>query len=483
MTIQEKTSDLNLGFYRIDLNLEKITLDEKSASFFGFNQSKEIPISQFINLFDNQVTMPFLNSQDLEEMNQEMTALHLNFQSKKYLMTLSIDDSNKKQPFIHGFIHPQIETSSYKKDTLEETLIISNMTHEIRTPLNAIKGYAELLNETRLSEDQQSYVDHIQDTSKHLSKIVNDILDYSKLEAGKMRIEPKPFKLEKLLDDVYIMLKEQTKLKQLYLDVMNIDCPKTLIGDVYRIRQILINFVSNAAKFTEIGGISLTCKIDHSIDSHHVYVKFIVKDTGIGISAHELPSVFQAFDQANASTSRLYGGTGLGLHISLKIAKLMHGDIKLESTVNQGSTFTLFLPLAYEPLIDTENSVLNKKPMKGSRILLVDDNPLNQKLTERILSKLDMKVSIAKNGMEATNLAKSQSFNLIFMDIHMPIMDGYEATRIIRKHNQEVPIIAMSSDALYDDIETLSDLGMSDVIEKPVDPLSILNILAKWIPE
>ncbi|GEM_PF-947952 len=482
ISIQEPKS-YELGFYTINLKTDELWLDQKASSFFDFTGPLTISTKEFMDLCTTYNFKPLLNEiAKTHQTQQSFTTILTGRHSKLYMYGLFSSD-NPEISSIQGFIHPVDELLLIDQEPIERSLILSNMTHEIRTPLNAIKGYAELLGETKLNSDQQSYLNHIQETSKHLSKIVNDILDYSKLEAGKMQIDPRQFKLEKLLDDVHIMLKEQIKQKQLYLDVMNIDCPKTVIGDSYRIRQILINFVSNAAKFTEIGGISLSCNVDHAIDSNHVMVNFKVKDTGIGISKEELPRVFQAFDQANATTSRLYGGTGLGLHISLKIAHLMHGDISLESKVNEGSTFVLSLPLEYQPLMDTNESVIEKKPRKDSNILLVEDNPLNQKLSERILSNLGMNVSIAKHGMEAVKAFQEKSFHLVFMDIHMPIMDGYEATRIIRKHNQEIPIIAMSSDALYDDQQTYISAGMSDVIEKPVDPLSILTILSKWIPE
>ncbi|MCF7930929.1 MAG: response regulator [Acholeplasmataceae bacterium] len=466
---------VEIGFFSIDLSAKKVWFDQHVSMIFSIDYSTHLLINDWLeNLEENQKNS-ILETIAIIQENEKDLSLKITHDSVPFLMYFKPIKLGEKIKLINGFI-----TSSNSEDKLS---ILTNMTHEIRTPVNAIKGYSELLQETELNSEQKNYLLNIQNTSKHLSKIVNDILDYSKLESGKMQIEKNPFKIDKLLDEVHSMLKEQTKQKQLYLDVMNVDCPKTVIGDAYRIRQILVNFVSNAAKFTEIGGISLTCNIDHAISDHQLMVNFKVKDTGIGINPKDQIRVFKAFDQANASTTRLYGGTGLGLNISMKIAHLMKGDIRLESKTNEGSTFILSVPLEYNPV--TQNTELNsdKNPRSGSKILLVEDNPLNQKLSERILSNLGMKVTIASNGLHATNLEKEKHFDMIFMDIHMPIMDGYEATRIIRKHNPKILIIAMSSDALYDEKNELDALGFNDSIEKPVDPQSLLRMLIKWIPE
>ncbi|MFH0767343.1 MAG: ATP-binding protein [Bacillota bacterium] len=476
-------STLDLGFFFIDIDQQTIWLDQRSSALFNCGESQEFPLGKLINYIQKPDLEKLLNQVNSIWDNKEQFNLKIPLENHSIKMVGKPIKIDQNSFAIQGFIYLVFPNKIVLENTENKTSILSNMTHEIRTLLNAVKGYAELLNETVLDETQKNYVLHIQDTSKHLSKIVNDILDYSKLEAGKMQIDARPFKLEKLLDEVHSMLKEQTKQKHLYLDIMNIDCPKTLIGDAYRIRQILINFVSNASKFTEIGGISITCHVDHEIDNHHIMAHFKIKDTGIGISLQELPRIFEAFDQANASTSRLYGGTGLGLNISRKIAHLMHGDITVESKVNEGSTFTLTLPLEYNPVTQNLETELDKKIRKGSKILLVEDNLLNQKLSERILSNLEMKVTIAENGLIATNLFKQHHYDLILMDIHMPTMDGYEATRIIRKYNQIIPIIAMSSDALYDDEKTLQTIGFSDVIEKPVDPNILFKALIKWLSE
>ncbi|PKK96280.1 MAG: hypothetical protein CVV58_07180, partial [Tenericutes bacterium HGW-Tenericutes-3] len=441
------------------------------------------PLKKWFDLLSNDVSKSIKNLLEKICKNQQETSYQINQDSMDYQLFFKPLIHEQKTCEIIGYIYQVGALEKQIHPTEDKLSILSNMTHEIRTPVNAIKGYSELLEETDLNDTQKEYLDHLQDTSKHLLKIVNDILDYSKLEAGKMQIENKPFKIKKLLDEVHSMLIEQTKQKQLYLDVMNIDCPNTVIGDAYRIRQILINFVSNASKFTEIGGISLTCYVDHKISENQLMIHFKVKDTGIGISEKDIHKVFKAFDQANESTTRLYGGTGLGLNISMKIAHLMHGDITLESKVNEGTTFILSVPLEYNPITSSIETALDKKPRLGSLILLAEDNPLNQKLSKRILTNLGMKVVIAHNGFIATTQDKDKHFDLILMDLQMPVMDGYEATRIIRKRHPNVPIIALSSESLYDQKENLIANGFSDAIEKPVDPALLLSTLIKWIPE
>jgi len=474
---------LDLGYFSINLEKKSVFLDAQSSLFFNFNQAQNLSMDRWLEMIPNEAHQNLkIAIQKVCDSQSELT-FEINQNESVFELYMKPILTDNQPCGIVGFIY-QVGALEKPLKPLENKLaILSTMTHEIRTPVNAIKGYAELLKETSLDEEQLVFLDHLQDTSKHLSKIVNDILDYSKLEAGKMQIEKKPFKLNKLLDEVHAMLKEQTKQKQLYLDVMNVDCPNTMIGDSYRIRQILINFVSNASKFTEIGGISLTCYIDHKMSDNQLMVHFKVKDTGIGIATESIPRVFKAFDQAAASTSRLYGGTGLGLNISMKIANLMHGDIIVESAINQGSSFTLSVPLEYNPITQNLESVLDKKPKLGSMILLVEDNLLNQKLSERILTNLGMKVVIAENGLKATTFEKESHFDLILMDLQMPVMNGYEATRIIRKRHPKIPIIALSSDALYDQEKKLLASGFSDAIEKPVDPALLFNLLVKWIPE
>lgn len=478
-----QNNNFNLGFFTADSLKNTIWMDNVTSALLGLAGPYETSIDLLPSLSKTYSLKSFADALKYQSSNQQENSMLLESEQAFLFIHMKSSSVSSDTQIIHGYMHLVSKGVIDNIEHKSQSMILSNMTHEIRTPLNAIKGYAELVSETQLTDEQTAYVQNIKTTSIHLSKIVNDILDYSKLEAGKMHIDSKPFRLDKLLDEIQAMLIEQTRQKKLYLDIMNIDCPKIMIGDVYRIRQILVNLVGNAAKFTEIGGITLTAKVEKQIHTSRLMISFIVKDTGIGISETELHRIFQPFDQANASTSRLYGGTGLGLYVSIQLARLMDGDIKVESRINEGSVFILSIPLEFDPLSNHDGLTRERNPKAGSHILLVDDNPLNQKLSGRILTNLGMDVEVCINGYEAIKIMNQSRFDLIFMDIHMPVMDGYEATRIIRKSNTSIPIIAMSSDALYDDIESLQIAGMSDVIEKPIDPSSIMNVLSKWIPE
>lgn len=366
-----------------------------------------------------------------------------------------------------------------------KTTFLSNMSHEIRTPMNAIVGYTHLLSESATDPIQIDYLDKISEASEHLLAIINDILDFSKIEAGKVVIEHLPFKLDKLLSSVESIVINSIKKKNLYFDIQTVNIPDALIGDEYRIRQVLINLLSNAVKFTEAGGISLTCILDSKIDDHHIVVSFKIKDTGIGMTSKQMAKLFKDFEQADTSTTRLYGGTGLGLSISHRLSRLMKGDITAESRLNEGSEFIFRLPLGIQEtnLDNQDTEEVNRKPKEGSFILLAEDNPLSQKLSQRILTNMNMFVTVADNGQVAFNLAKTNTYDLIILDIQMPIMDGITVAQEIRKFNHTTPILAMTANAFSEDRETCLAVGMNDFISKPIDPKSLHKALSRWIPK
>ena len=363
-----------------------------------------------------------------------------------------------------------------------KSVFISNMSHEIRTPMNSIIGYAHLLEQTQLSEDQKTYVSRIQEASNHLLNIVNDILDLSKIEAGKIIIEKIPFRLDDLLNEIKHIFETSIKSKNLYFDLDTVHCPNFLIGDSNRIKQILINLVGNAIKFTETGGISLVVTLIKQLDME-VVLNFKVKDTGIGMTPKQMKKLFKSFEQADEATSRLYGGTGLGMAISKKLSLLMHGDLTVASNLNDGTEFNLTIPLSIEHDNLEAKQTEIQKPEKGSLILVADDNLLNQKLTHRILTNLGMNVDVCSNGSIALDLAKKKAYDIIILDMQMPIMDGIECAKNIRLFNQKTPIIAMTGSTFTEDKKRALDAGMNDYLIKPIDPNSLSQTLGKWIPE
>jgi len=384
----------------------------------------------------------------------------------------------------HNETYEQLRLDEAKKSQ-SKMMFLSNMSHEIRTPMNAIIGFANLLNHKTSTSEQKDYIEKIKDASNHLLEIINDILDYSKIESGKITIEHETFKLDKLFEDVKSMVHEHVKKKNLYLDIETIQCPNLLKGDVGRIRQILLNLVSNAVKFTDHGGISIVAYVESQIDSNHLRLAMKVKDTGIGMTLEQQKKIFNDFEQADIKTSRLYGGTGLGLSISKRLSELMGGTISLESKLNEGSEFTLFLPLELskdEDVLDSDEDLILNKPKEGAHILVAEDNFLSQKLAHRILTNLGMNVTLANHGKIACDLAKSSHFDLIILDVMMPVMDGIEAAKEIRKNDEKTPIIAMTASVFEEDIRKCLEAGMNDHISKPIDPKSLYKALSMWIP-
>jgi two-component system, sensor histidine kinase and response regulator len=424
-----------------------------------------------------------------EMIGKQMTGILIGIRDVTPKIELQINQENYRINLENDFRNHTIELEKSRETadqaSMIKTTFLSNMSHEIRTPMNAIVGYTHLLSQITTDPIQMDYLEKIGEASDHLLTIINDILDFSKLEAGKVVIEHLPFKLDKLLSSVQSIVIHNVKKKNLYLDIQSVHVPNALIGDENRIRQILINLLSNAVKFTETGGISLTCILDSSINENNIIVSFKIKDTGIGMTKKQMSKLFKDFEQADSSTTRLYGGTGLGLSISYRLSQLMSGDINVESRLNEGSEFIFRLPLGIH-MTDANQAEIEEvysKPKEGSSILLAEDNLLSQKLSQRILNNMKMSVTVADNGLIALNLAQKNEYDLIILDIQMPLMDGITVAKEIRKFNQKTPILAMTANAFSEDRETCIAVGMNDFISKPIDPKSLHKALSRWIPE
>ncbi|MES2286200.1 MAG: ATP-binding protein [Bacteroidota bacterium] len=393
-------------------------------------------------------------------------------------------DVNKREKLEKELVETQkrVEEASVIKEQF-----MANMSHEIRTPMNAIIGFNDRLLKTKLNEEQQEYVAAVQSSGENLLTIINDILDFSKIEAGMVTIESIRFNLHELLQSVYNMFFLKAKEKNINLQLHKLkNVPEFIMGDPTRLIQILVNLVGNSLKFTNEGSIDIIVEIIKD-DKQNVTVQFKVKDTGIGISEEKTSEVFERFTQAKSDTSRIFGGTGLGLSIVKNLVELQCGTIVVESKKDEGSLFKFSIPykkvVGLPSELKTNPEKINKSIVNGKiKILIVEDNLLNQKLAAFMIKDFGFAFDICGNGKLAVEKLKQNTYNLVLMDIQMPEMDGYEATGVIReKLMLNTPIIAMTAHAMPGEKDKCLGLGMTDYISKPIKETDLHNLIIKYI--
>lgn len=381
---------------------------------------------------------------------------------------------------VHDLQHQKFELIKAKELAEQSQKVkeqfLANMSHEIRTPMNAIIGMTEILEETSLGKEQKECADVIKLSAVNLLSIINDILDFSKIESGKITFEKEPLELKKVLEGIVQTLHFTVNKKSISLSYSVSDTvPPVIIGDVVRLRQILLNLCGNAIKFTERGGVWIDVRLKEQKNEEYT-ILFTVSDTGVGIPEDKLQSIFESFVQASADTTRKYGGTGLGLAITKELVELQGGTIFVKSKQNEGSQF--LFTLTFETIKAGQLQVSDKKEyiyagLKGIKVLLAEDNSMNQILAKKILNKWDLTFDIASNGKIAIEKLYCNDYDIILMDMHMPEMDGYQTAKYIRKEmlppKSGTPIIAITANALVGEEDKCLAAGMNGYISKPLD--------------
>ncbi|AGH95995.1 response regulator [Pseudobdellovibrio exovorus] len=386
-----------------------------------------------------------------------------------------------------------LQNMSGEKDQAEEanqvkSLFLANMSHEIRTPLGAILGFVEILKEPNLSDEQRKqYLNIISRTGDTLVTIINDILDLSKVEAGKIEVVKEVFSLSQLLRDVELLMKLRSEAKGIELVFESSrQTPEVVYSDPLRLRQILINIIGNAIKFTQRGSVRVYCEATPS------HLLFRISDTGLGVESQDVAKLFRPFSQADLSIRKMHGGTGLGLVLSRELARLLEGDIELESTQpGVGSVFVVKVAyriprhlrpekVAVHERIERQAAIDPMKGIQGKHILLVEDTSENQILITHILSKSGATVQVAHNGQEALECVDSGTYDLILMDMQMPILDGYSATRMLREKGYRKPIISLTAHAMREDLRKCIEVGCDDVLTKPINKVLLIETLTRY---
>jgi PAS domain S-box-containing protein len=505
--IQDLYNNAPCGYHSIDANARIIAINDTELKWLEYTREEVIGRLYIYDVLDEETAKSVRENFPEFKRRGHVKERRLTMRTKSgrtfpvVLNSVAVYDTEGNYVSSRSTVYDiteQQKTEFALKEAKQQALesahvkeqFLANMSHEIRTPINSVIGFTNLLQKTALSQDQRQFVNLIQSASENLLTIINDILDISKIEAGMLRIEKNPFSLRGLCNSIETMFYHKAREKNLSFSIyIQENIPDTLTGDAVRLTQILVNLISNAIKFTQKGGITINIT-SLGQTSESARLRFSVKDSGIGIPHDKLEAVFERFQQGETDTTRKYGGTGLGLSIVKNLVQLQGGDISVNSESGKGTEFIFEIEYSLISVAEPIPSVLPEKMEIGpgafpdAKILVVEDNAMNQLLIKYTFQSWKMNFELADNGAKAIEWLQRDKFDLVLLDIQMPLMDGYATSQTVRKElKSDIPIIAMTAHALAGEREKCLSYGMNDYISKPIHEKELYMLLKRYLDD